>query len=313
MNIGHLSCPDCAVVGELRPSDASVDTRIKCSACGSEYPVREGAPVLIQASNALFDRSYYERATSGGIYRQRRFRLPSPSVNLARVRVLERLGRVLADRPAEVLILGSGRQRELIRSMLGNRPNIRLICCDVDVTADVDLFCDAHNLPFANGYFDALVTTAVLEHVLYPEMVAGEIARVVRVGGWIYSELPFLQQVHEGAYDFTRYTMSGHRRLLNAFKEVESGVLAGPATALVWSIEHFAAALFGMGLLGKLARGGARLMFFWLKYLDYLIAHRRAAIDSASCTYFFGQRKEGRVSDREIVRAYDGAREVSHT
>jgi hypothetical protein len=31
-----------------------------------------------------------------------------------------------------------------------------------------------------------------------------------------------MQQVHEGAYDFTRYTLSGHRRLFNGFTETSS-------------------------------------------------------------------------------------------
>lgn len=310
-----LMCPDCLAVGALRRSGGNLQ-RVVCGACETEYPVRNEAPVLIQASNELFDPAYYEKPTSGGIYRKRRLRLPSPSVNLAQARVLRNLGRRLSlPTGARVLILGSGQQRMAVAEALGveHDARVRLICCDIDVTADVDVFCDAHRLPFPEKYFDAVVTTAVLEHVLYPEQVAGEISRIVRTGGWVYSELPFLQQVHEGAYDFTRYTLSGHRRLLHGFQEIEAGAVAGPATALVWSLEHFFAALFGYGRLGTLARAVSRLGFFWIKYFDYAITTKKAASDAASCTYFYGERVERTVSDLEIVRAYEGARAISHT
>jgi len=60
-----------------------------------------------------------------------------------------------------------------------------------------------------------VVTTAMIEHVLYPEEVGAEICRILKVGGLLYSELPFIQPVHEGAYDFTKYTLFGHRHLFN--------------------------------------------------------------------------------------------------
>jgi len=57
--------------------------------------------------------------------------------------------------------------------------------------------------------FDAVWIQAVLEHVLDPVRVVAEIHRVLRPGGLVYSEIPFMQEVHEGAYDFTRFRLSG--------------------------------------------------------------------------------------------------------
>ena len=45
--------------------------------------------------------------------------------------------------------------------------------------------------------------------------------------GLVYAETPFLQQVHGGPYDFTRFTHLGHRRLFRKFIELESGATAG--------------------------------------------------------------------------------------
>jgi len=42
---------------------------------------------------------------------------------------------------------------------------------------------DAHNLPFKNNSFDLVICTEVLEHVVNPEKVLGEIKRVLTNDG----------------------------------------------------------------------------------------------------------------------------------
>lgn len=187
-----------------------------------------------------------------------------------------------------------------------------MIYSDVDVRATVDLFCDGHDLPFPDGTFDAVITTAVLEHVLYPERVAAEIARVVRIGGLLYSELPFMQQVHEGAYDFTRFTLSGHRRLFNRFEEIEAGMVAGPGTTLSWALENFVLAFVRGRRMRMIAKAAARIGFSWLKHFDRLLKNRPEAMDGASCTYLLGRRIEDRVSDIAIIRSYVGSKPLTH-
>lgn len=156
------------------------------------------------------------------------------------------------------------------------------------------------------------MTTAVLEHVLYPEQVGAEIARVLKAGGLLYSELPFMQQVHEGAYDFTRFTLSGHRRLFNQFSEIDVGMVAGPATALVWALENLALALVSRAPLRKLTKVGVRFALGWIKYLDHFLAKRPEAMDGASCTYFLGAKAQERVPDSEIIARYVGAKALRH-
>ena len=51
-----------------------------------------------------------------------------------------------------------------------------------------------------------------------------EIYRVLKSDGIVYIETPFMQQVHGGKYDFTRFTYLGHRRLFARFQEIESGI-----------------------------------------------------------------------------------------
>jgi SAM-dependent methyltransferase len=266
---------------------------------------------MLCASNALFDPAAYagKKKSRGAVSRDF---LPSPSVNLSFDTAVARLKNLLAATPgAKVLLVGGGQQRADLARRLGE--SVRVIATDVDVYADVDLFCDGHSLPFRDQAFAAVVTTAVMEHVLYPEVVAAEISRVVRDGGYLYSELPFMQQVHEGAYDFTRYTMSGHRRLFNGFRQVAAGMVAGPGTALVWSLEAFFLALFPASRARMPVKACVRVIFFWLKFFDYVFRSRPSAIDGASCTYFLGQKSGHGTTDSEIISTYSGAQSVRHT
>lgn len=312
--ISLLLCPDC-FQGALTPSQAQDE--LVCECCEHRFPVSQGRPVLLPHDNELFRIDDYVQVSNEAIAKDkgRLSRIvPSPSVNLSSRRVLQRLGQELnAMERAIVLVVGGGRQREWLDKALSASESVRVVYSDIDIGADIDLFCDGHALPFQSESFDAVITTAVLEHVLYPEHVAGEISRVLKVGGWLYSELPFMQQVHEGAYDFTRYTLSGHRRLFNSVAEEESGMVAGPGTTLVWSLENFFLAFVSRSSSRQLVKLGTRLAFSWLKYTDYLVVNKPQAMDGASCTYLLGRKIEGQIPDADIVSGYVGAKHVSHT
>ena len=308
-----LQCPQCQ--GEkLSIEDTSLE--LLCNACAKRYPLNHNRPVLLHPDNKIFCEDDYRQAALPPLkIKARGFQrfIPSPSINLASNGVLARVRNLLEDKSSvTVLVVGGGRQRSLLDVTLGASKAVRLVYSVIDVGADVDLFCDGHDLPFIDGIFYAVITTAVLEHVLDPKRVATEIYRVLKVGGLLYSELPFMQQVHDGAYDFTRYTLSGHRRLFNNFEELESGMVAGPATAVVWAIENFVLAFFSKSVLRKLSKVLVRVGFFWLKYLDLILAHRPDAMDGASCTYLLGRKIEGHVSDAEIISRYVGAKHLRH-
>jgi SAM-dependent methyltransferase len=240
--------------------------------------------------------------------------VPTPSLALGYRRNLLTFARELAGfDPAHLLVIGAGQQQAWLRALFARYPNVHVTCCDVDARAAVDLFCDAHELPFQDATFHGVLATAVLEHVLYPERVVAEMGRVLANGGAVYSEIPFMQQVHEGAYDFTRYTLSGHRRLFNQFEELASGVVAGPGTALVWAVEHFAVCFAPGRALQLAARALSRVLFFWLKYFDLVLRNSPAAADGASGTYFLGRKRPAvMTSDKAIVERYVGIGRLRH-
>jgi SAM-dependent methyltransferase/uncharacterized protein YbaR (Trm112 family) len=315
LSLQHLlECPQCH---KGKPLIAESSSHLFCECCGSRYDISHGRPVLLQPNNKIFCPEDYrtaskpisEKPTNSWL----RF-LQSPSVNLSRNQVLSKLSQSLKKTPsATVLIVGGGRQRMWLDKLLNADDSVTTVYCDVDINADIDFFCDAHDLPFVDGVFDAVVVTAVMELVIYPERVAAEIHRVLKVDGYLYSEMPFMQQVHEGAYDFTRYTLSGHRRLFNGFTETEAGMVSGPGTALGWAIENFALAFMVHPVRRKIIKAIVRLSFFWLKHFDRLLVYRPGAMDGASCTYFYGQKINGKVDDSDIIARYKGAKHLKHT
>ncbi len=270
----------------------------------------------MRGDNDVFPRASYLAANAGTEERTRSILsrlVPSRSVNIAYRRSLEAFATHLnKSGVVSVLVIGAGSQKDWLEGLLTKSREIRVVYCDVDVWGKVDLFCDAHELPFLDDTFDGVIASAVLEHVMYPERVVAEIHRVLTTQGLVYSEIPFLQQVHEGAYDFTRYTLLGHRRLLNHFEELSSGVVAGPATTLAWAIEHFALCCAPHQSLVSPVRLAVRIAFAWLKYLDLLFGQSPAATDGASCTFFLGKKSALTRPDHEIVANYLGLRTVRH-
>ncbi len=308
--ISSLRCPQCRVGGF-----DDHDSLLTCKHCKTKFPFSQHRPILLRHDNALFSIDDYVQATPDlGNMKQglKRF-VPSPSVNLAYARVVGLLRGMLDEQGVQnILVVGGGKQRKWLDPMLKSIYSHNVVYSDIDTGADVDLFCDGHDLPFDSNVFDAVITTAVLEHVLLPERVADEIYRILKSGGFLYSEMPFMQQVHEGAYDFTRYTLSGHRRLFNGFSEIESGMVAGPGTALVWAIENFLLAFVTKKYLRLSIKILSRLVFSWIKYADQLLVDKPQAMDGASCTYFFGKKVKDKISDAEIISRYVGAKHLQH-
>ena len=79
------------------------------------------------------------------------------------------------------------------------------------------MLADAHAIPFANDEFDLVVIQAVLEHLLFPSKAVEEIFRVLKDGGFVYSEV-HPTSVHEGVFDFSRYTMTEYSVLFEDFR-----------------------------------------------------------------------------------------------
>lgn len=308
-----LCCPVCKSKVEL------IDEQFKCEnyQCQSIFPVIDGIPVLINEAASIFsirDFTNYE-STTFNIKPKPKIQIflmklvPAISANLNTKENYEKLAELLikeSERP-KVLVLGGGISGQGMSSLL-SVPSIEIIGSDVSFGPTAQLICDAHDIPFADASFDAIIAQAVMEHVVDPQRCVEEIYRVLKDNGIVYAETPFMQQVHMGRYDFTRFTYLGHRRLFRKFEEVSSGVVCGPGMALAWAYQYFLLSFVKSKAAQALVTAFARFTSFWWKYFDYYLVDKPGTFDAASGYYFIGKKSDRVLSDRELIKLYKGIR-----
>jgi SAM-dependent methyltransferase/uncharacterized protein YbaR (Trm112 family) len=284
-----------------------------CECAGSDqatsYPFADGMPILIDFEQSIFDReetianaakSPVERPQYRGPLRVVK-RMLSPRKTSTRSNVSILLSHLADQRAPRVLVVGGGSVGQGMEPLYEN-PDVEIFAFDVYRSRNIHFIGDAHHMPLPDAFFDAVVVQAVLEHVLNPQDVVAEIWRVLKDGGLVYAETPFMQQVHEGPYDFTRFTESGHRYLFRRFEMVRSGASGGPGLQFMWSVDYLARSLFRSRTAGKLAK----LAFFWVRYLDKIIP-AEYAVDGASGVFFFGRKAQASVPPSSMVAYYSGA------
>jgi SAM-dependent methyltransferase len=110
-------------------------------------------------------------------------------------------------------------------------PSGQVFLSDVTLQGDAEIACDGECLPFRDQSLDCIVVDQVLEHALNPLNVVSEIHRCLKLGGIVYSGIPFLTPVHGFPFDFQRYTPLGHRMLFRRFHELELHITQGPWSA----------------------------------------------------------------------------------
>ena len=143
---------------------------------------------------------------------------------------------------------------------------------------------------------------AVLEHVISPGKVVKEIFRVLKNNGLIYSEIPFMQQIHMGKNDFTRFTASGHRFLFRNFEKINLGINGGPGITLSWSIKYFIWSFSNEKVANLLSISP----FFILRLFDKFLPES-ASWDGPSGCYFFGKKNvKFKFDKEELNQIYKG-------
>ncbi|WP_295434952.1 methyltransferase domain-containing protein [uncultured Thiodictyon sp.] len=302
----YLACPIC----KSPLNWGAAGCRCTNAACTAEFPLVRGVPVVINEGRSLFciadftaghATTFVESGPGAGSRRPSRLRRFIPS-NTRSVRYggTRRFIARFQGTDQLVLVIGAGDQ------VFTGEGSANLICTDVHLGAGVELIADCHDLPLLDGTMDAVVAVSVLEHVADPQRCAAEIVRVLKPGGLLLAETPFMQQVHMGRFDFTRFTDLGHRRLWNHFREIESGLSCGPGTALAWAWQYFLLSFSQRPTTRKYLRALARLTAFPLPWFDLYLKDKAGAYDAASSFFFIGEKLTEPVSDRDIIAGYRG-------
>jgi uncharacterized protein YbaR (Trm112 family)/SAM-dependent methyltransferase len=307
--ISCLACPICKNKLFLN------NNFIECNKCHKEYPIINEIPILINEINSLFEitdfikyknttREFGEHNKNKLIKKIYKKFIPKIDANLRAKQNYKILSKLLSKKKRpRILVIGGGEIGKGMESFLDNK-DFEIIEGDVYFGERTQIIFDGHDIPFASETFDAVIIQAVLEHVLDPYKVVQEIHRVLKKEGIVYAETPFMQQVHENEFDFTRFTLGGHRRLFRYFKEVSSGMVCGPGMALAWSIDRFFDSFSKSKAMVLFRKGILPFFIFWLKYFDYYFLKKPGASDNASGVYFMGTKSNKPISDKEIIKNY---------
>lgn len=313
-----LRCPECGSTLRSAPADRRLYCNRERGPCASAngFPIIDDQPALVVFERSvLSEASLLDRCGASPIRRSKRGSILRNAARkfLAVLHGRNRQGPVNARRflrelhtlspNPTVLIVGGGTAgcgTELLRQDV---ERTSVISFDIYASPETDFIADAHDIPLPDASLDGVWIQAVLEHVVQPERAVAEIHRVLKPNGLVYAEIPFMQTVHEGAYDFTRLTDTGVRWLFRSFDRVDSGTVLGPGQALLWSITAALSGLFRSKKAGNLV---ATLAFFWVRLFDCLVP-ANFAVDSACGLYFLGRRAEKPITPKEAIAAFQGA------
>lgn len=184
---------------------------------------------------------------------------------------------------ARVLDVGAG----------GRRIAPGVVTFDATPGPHVDLTGDIHALPIPDASFDCVFCTGTLEHVARPWDAVRELSRVLKPGGMVHVDVPFIQGYHPDPVDYWRFTLDGLCLLCKeqgGFQQLGAGVHIGPTSGLVWIAREWVNSITANRVLSNLLLVPTALLLWPLKYLDYLLVRGRRSHHVASAFWFRGQR-----------------------
>ena len=266
-------CPEC--LGELDFGETIV-----CRDCGSSYR-REGDTPILLAGGGDAPRlgEWYPGFLDALPPRMRPLAARvaphlRPTLVYKSQQARTEVERFVASLPADgvVLNIGSG------ESSYG--PNVANM--DIGPFANVDLVGVAERLPVADGSCEGAILMAVLEHVRVADLTLTEARRILKPGGKLFVDVPFIQGFHASPHDYRRYTEPGLREAVErlGFEVEASGVAVGPASAATWIGAEFLALL----LSGRSERA-YRLLRPLTGWLLWPVKHADAWLDRHPMAY----------------------------
>ena len=179
----NLRCENCKRIGlEIYPTNA------KCPGCSADYP-KKGNSISFLSDSASTTYQLTEKSTIS--YK------PYDGNVATLLHYITKQGGVILD-------CGSGMKDQQFSN---------LIQLEIEDYPNVDILAYNQRLPFSDDCFDAVLSLDVLEHVNDPMASAAEITRVLKPGGILYIDIPFLQAEHGFPNHYFNATRQGIREL----------------------------------------------------------------------------------------------------
>jgi SAM-dependent methyltransferase len=137
-----------------------------------------------------------------------------------------------------VLNVGAGYRKNATRYYKYNN----VVNTEIFPYPTTDVVCNGDNLPFKDNSFDVVLSLAVLEHVKNPWLHAEELIRVLKPGGVIYADVPFLQPYHGYPYHYFNMTTAGLKSLFEKNITVIKHSVepwSKPVFTLTWFLQRY--------------------------------------------------------------------------
>jgi SAM-dependent methyltransferase len=200
---------------------------------------------------------------------------------------------------ARIVDLGAG----------GRKISPSTVCVDFVPAHNTDVVGDVQHLPFRDGSIDLVYATGLFEHVADERAVNGEMHRVLRPGGLVHVEVPFLEQYHEDPIDCRRLTVQGLEMAMRerGFETLKKGAHIGPTVTLLNTTARWAALWFeGESVVAKAFSAGCftalSALFYPFKFLDWFLIKKRGAHTLALGVYYTGRKPEAQRTGSESPR-----------
>lgn len=162
-----------------------------------------------------------------------------------------------------VLNIGSGNKRIA--------PHVKNL--DISSGQNIDYVCDAANIPIDDNSVDFIITQEAFEHIPKPKKALKECYRVLKNGGKIYFQVPFIIGYHPGPTDFYRFTREGIVNFLSdvGFKVEKVEITVAGAVGFYRIAVEFFAILFS-GPISSLYipfKGIFAFLLYPIKMIDF--------------------------------------------
>lgn len=253
-----ICCPNCH--GEL--GDGA------CRRCGRAFTRVHGQIRFVETKADTADAAFHAETHNASSFKGRLFNAGRAVVS-SEYQPRNHLREFLETASGVTVELGSG-SRRLRRDVLN---------VDLFPSPNVDIVADIAHAPLKTGCADHVILDSVIEHVPDPASVIAEARRILKPGGRIFINVPFMLPYHGYPGHYQNFARDGLRHLLREFSNVDVRPTFGPMTAWVnMTAETFAVLVAGeRGTAYVVAKGVALLPIFWMKYLDWFFAGKERA------------------------------------
>jgi SAM-dependent methyltransferase/uncharacterized protein YbaR (Trm112 family) len=290
-----LACPHC------KSSISPRSKEVICDVCGSSYQVVSDVPILIKKDSPVFDwydptraTTYTEDTRLRNLFKLFR-RALRPSQRVWTRRSQQVITKMLKDKnpdaaESNVVLIGSGLE-PVYRRLL--QPYKNIICCGLAHRGETDVCCDICDLPLLQNHIDLIFSSSVLEHVYDPERAVAEMFRVLKPGGYVYAEIPFIRAYHMIPVDYQRYTIAGIENLFKrqGFVTLDKGICSGPFTGLALFLTDITKGMLSFNrYIQTAAYLGLSILLHPIKYLDRLVENAKWAEVNACNFYYLGKK-----------------------